>query len=630
MQPLALPPAQRAAPPARAALETYDAIQLFVERARSSLHTFRLTDQNAPAVARICQRLDGIPLGIELAAAWVNLLTPAQIASHLEQNFDLPMSHSRPVLLRHQTLRAAIEWSYNLLAPAERLLLPRLSVFVGGWNLAAAEAIVADEDGENAGLTRNLVLQLLEQLVNKSLVTVEHAPDAPLRFRLLEPLRDYLWEMLTATGELEALSCRHLAYFVALAERIDGEFQSYPQPASLACLEQEQENIRAALNWSLVHEATAAGLRLAGSMGRYWRHRGHYAEGRRWLLATLAQAPEPSQARAEALLWAGTLARLQGEMAAARPLCTESLTLFRTWGDPAGTALALENLGWTYADEERAEAIGCFQASLAIFRNVGYRRQSGRLLTTLAQMAREEADFATATHQLEDALVLLRAIDDPQGIAQTLNGLAELASLAGDYGEAEELLTESQRLLATAGSTQDRAWVHCGLTENCWHRGDYPAAIQHGEHSYQLFQELGSAIGMAIAVHHLSLAWFAMGQVEQAAHCLHSSLALCRAGQHEFMAARCLAGLGGVALRRDKPEHAVQLLATAAACFARHPHQLAPADEAFYAQLREACRAQLDEPEFSKAWAVGEALSVEECIEAALAQRRIYPAILAP
>jgi predicted ATPase len=617
VQPLALPPTLRKVQPTRAGVAAFDAIQLFVERARTVRRTFELTDHNAGAVARICQRLDGIPLGIELAAAWVNLLAPEQIAQRLEQDFDLLVSSSRPVLPRHQTLRATIEWSCALLSEVEQRLLRRLSVFVGGWNLAAAEAVTTGgtdalpdrracmEARLDAPLEMKQVLSLLGQLVNKSLVSVDRPTGGEARYRLLEPVRVYLQEQIAA-AEDEALHDRHLAHFIGLAETANSD-RKHSQSLWRAKMEADQENFRAALAWGQARQPEA-GLRLAVALARYWSHRGYYAEGRRWLQAALAQVAKPSQMRAEALLWAGRLARMQGDVEAARPLCLESLLLFRDQKDLAGAATALENIGWTCADNDRSHAIACFEESLALFREQGCRRQAGRLLTTLAQMARERADCAQATQQLQEALALLRAADDGPGRAHALNGLAELASLAGDYEQAARLLHEALDLITLSGSEHELAWVHCALTENCWHRRDYAAALQHGEISRCLFQELGGRRGPAIIQHHLGLAWLASGSLDQAEQCLRSSLAACCPVQMEFMAARCLAGLAAVALQRGQATWAATALGAATACLAAHPHPLTPADEAFCGQLCEDCRAQLDSSLFATAWSAGQAI----------------------
>lgn len=339
VQPLALPPVRRGVRPARAAVEAHDAICLFVERAHTALHAFDLTDQNAPDVARICQRLDGIPLGIELAVTWINVLSPEQIADRLDQDFDLLIGNSRTALPRQRTLRATIEWSYNLLAAPEQTLLRRLSIFLGGWRLEAAEALTADFRGKQ-------VLHLLNALVNKSLVTVDHAAERGVRYRLLEPIREYLYERLVETDDVEQLRDRHLTYFVALVEAAEPRLKSHEQREWLARLDQEQENLRAALGWSLSRQRIEEGLRLVGALGHYWEMRFYLAEGDRWCTAVLTAADKHDAIaynpwRAKALFSAGILACYRFEIERSQQHLSESLRLCQEAEDDAGAGAVL-------------------------------------------------------------------------------------------------------------------------------------------------------------------------------------------------------------------------------------------------------------------------------------------------
>ena len=353
-------------------MEGYDAIQLFIERARTALRTFALTDQNVAAVARICQRLDGIPLGIELAAGWVNLLRPEQIASRLEEDFGLLMGSNRTALPRHQTLRAAIEWSYDLLPEAERLLLRRLSVFVGGWTLEAAETVTPCPSGCPTPLTIKNVLNLLSRLVSKSLVTVEQSAEIEARYRMLEPIRDYLREKLAEAGEEPQLRDRHLAYHVALAEVAEPGLKSDHQLTWLARLDQEQDNIRAALSWSLSQSNAAEGLRLVGALGHFWEMRFNLGEGGRWCEGVLAMANEatPLQRsvwRAKALVASGMIAVYQFDSELARRHLEESLSIAQELGDTASSGAALCFLG-VIQDRlgDSQQAVRSYRAGLAL------------------------------------------------------------------------------------------------------------------------------------------------------------------------------------------------------------------------------------------------------------------------
>jgi predicted ATPase/transcriptional regulator with XRE-family HTH domain len=339
VQPMALPPVQRGVQPSRVAVEAYDAICLFVERAHTALRTFALTDQNAPDVARICQRLDGIPLGIELAVAWINVLSPEQIADRLNQDFDLLIGNSRTTLPRQRTLRATIEWSYNLLSAQEQTLLRRLSIFLGGWCLEAVEALSADFRSKQ-------VLHLLNALVNKSLVTVDHASEGGVRYRLLEPIREYLCERLVETDDVEQLRDRHLSYFVALAETAEPRLKSHEQMEWLARLDQEQENLRAALGWALSRQRIEEGLRLVGALGHYWEMRFYLAEGDLWCTAMLTAADRQDPIaynpwRAKAFFSAGILACYRFESERSQQHLSESLRLCQEAENDAGAGAVL-------------------------------------------------------------------------------------------------------------------------------------------------------------------------------------------------------------------------------------------------------------------------------------------------
>lgn len=596
VQPLALPPARRNIPPSSAAIAGYDAIRLFVERAGAALHNFQLTDRNAPAIMRICRRLDGIPLGIELAAPWVRLLSPDQIADRLDTSFDLLAGDLRTVLPRHKTMRAAIDWSYALLSESARTLLRRLAVFNGGWSLAVAETILSDQDGRPMSLSAGDILANLKQLTDASLILVESALDGEARYRLLEPLREYAREKLSDAGEEPWLRGRHLNYYRALAEMTDTALHVQPRADLLDRLDQEQENLRAALDWSLTLDTAMEGLRLATALGRFWRHRGYYTEGRRWLNAMLARNPEASPIRARALLWTGVLARLQHEHGEARRLSNECLTLGARYDDLELIALAQENIGWICMDTGDTNAAGdAFAASLAGFRTMGLRRQHARVLVTLAQLAREQGNAEHANTHLDEALRIARETSDPQSISQSLSGLSELRCLTGDYAGAYSLLREGLNRAQAAGNQQDLAWITCSLAEICRYLGEFSAAVDYAERGIEFFERLGSVRGQAIAAHHLGLARYAQHDLDAAEQHLSASLKLSRLTNDDLMVARCQAGLAGIALARGETLQASSLLSAATATFVAHPRQLTPADQAWYEDLCVACRTILAE-----------------------------------
>jgi len=379
--------------PALEVIAQSEAIQLFVERARAVRLDFALTKPNAPAVAQICQRLDGIPLAIELAAARVRALTVEQIAARLDNRFALLTGGSRSAPPRQQTLRATIDWSYELLTEGERALLRRLSVFAGGWTLEAAEQVMGEPQA----------LDWLAQLVVKSLAQSTQPPGEEARFSMLETIRQYAQEKLAADGESKLAHRRHLAYCLALAEAAASELRGRGQSDWLNRLDRENDNLRAALGWAIQQDEAESALRLAGALTYFWIIRWNLEEGRRWLAAALQLparpgAPGPSAWQARALLGAGWLA-LENDPSPSRPWAERALAVYRELGDKAGMAFAL----WLQAGQ----------------------RRSAR-------------DYAGANQQYAEALDLWQKAEDSWGAGFCLLQMGQAAGDMGNSAKAQE------------------------------------------------------------------------------------------------------------------------------------------------------------------------------------------------
>jgi len=358
-------------PEASASFETLvecEAGRLFIERASAILPDFAVTSHNAPAIAEVCRRLDGIPLAIELAAARVSVLRVEQIAARLSDRFRLLTGGSRTALPRQQTLRATIDWSHDLLQEEERILLRRLSVFAGGWTLEAAETIC----GWN-GLEKDEVLEVLTHLVNKSLVVAERHSGAEARYRLLETVRQYARDKLIESREGEALRQRHGDWFLALAEQAEPElWRGRGQAGWLDRLEAEHDNLRAALDWALETEQFEAGIRLAVALWWFWMHRGYFQEGRHWLEAGLAQRGRlPKPLLAQLLCAAGRLAARQRDFDLAEVHGEESVALFRELGDKANLARAIRALSATIGEQYVGRTEPYDAENLALCRELG-------------------------------------------------------------------------------------------------------------------------------------------------------------------------------------------------------------------------------------------------------------------
>jgi predicted ATPase/DNA-binding winged helix-turn-helix (wHTH) protein len=454
--PLSMPDPKRDATPE--SLAKYESAQLFIERALFRMPQFAVNRENAPALAALCYRLDGIPLAIELAAARVRSMSPEELNQRLDHRFGLLTGGSRTALPRQQTLRSAIDWSYDLLNDAEQALFRRLSVFAAGWTLGAVQAFSA-----GPSIDEDTVLDLLTSLVEKSLVVAEERKGAT-RYWLLETMRAYARDRLRESGEEAEWQSRHLAYFVALAEEAEPQLTGADQEAWLDRLETEHDNLRSALAWSSTAGGDrAGGVRLAGALSWFWYVRGYLGEGRGWLSGSLAAAGDglPAASRAKALHGAGVLASEQGDYSAARALHWESLAIRRVLGDRRGIAVSLSNLG-VMAEEQSdyAAARVLRQESLALFRELGDQRGVAALLNNLGVVADEQGDYAAARALHEESLAIRRHLGDRMGIAISLNNLGLVARGQGEYAGAHELHGEALAIRCELG---DRRGIAASL-----------------------------------------------------------------------------------------------------------------------------------------------------------------------
>ncbi|HET7677442.1 MAG TPA: tetratricopeptide repeat protein [Candidatus Limnocylindrales bacterium] len=432
---LSLP--DRDMPPGAAIIERSEAARLFAERAAAVLPSFRVTAANAPAVAQICWRLDGIPLALELAAARVRSLAVEQIAARLDDRFRLLTGSSRLTVPRHQTLRATIDWSFQLLDEYERTVARRLSVFAGGFTLEAAEAICPG--GE---VVADDVLDLLSRLVEKSLVTVE--PAAETRYRLLETIRQYMRDRLLEAGEAAATQRRHRDWYLALADTAAPNFFRGPESAVwLDRLEAEHDNLRAALQWSEDEPGEGVGgLRLAASLWRFWEIRGHLVEGRSWLerLLRAAAGDAAPQLRADALTGAGVLAAMQADHDAAVAFHEQVLELRRESNDPNAIAYAINNLAnAALAQGDLGRAAQLYNAALLMGREMGDRHSVAFSLSNMADVLARMGDRDGARERFDESVALFRALGDRWGEAAALDSFALAAGREGDPATSAEL-----------------------------------------------------------------------------------------------------------------------------------------------------------------------------------------------
>jgi predicted ATPase len=670
--PLAVPPEPDGDGPLSARLAGYAAARLFADRAAAAAPGFALTDANAAAVARVCRRLDGIPLALEMAAARVRALPVEQIAARLDDAFDpeparppdaRPAGGGRFDLLdaggrtappRQRTLRATLDWSHGLLADDERTLFRRLGVFAGGFALEAAEAV-----GGGGDLAPTAVVGLLAGLVEKSLVVAESRGGAA-RYRLLETVRAYARERLAGAAEAAAAAERHARFYVALGEHAGPALFAPAYDAWLDRLEDALADLRAALAWCLRHDP-AAGLRLVGALWRFWRLRAHYAEGRRWAEELLARAPADAPARGAALLVAGTLAHDLGDASAARARLGESLPLLRAAGDRRGAADALMGLG-QLAEGDPARARALLEESLALYRAIGDTSGGiGNRLYYLGQLALAAGDHTAARRLFGESLASARAGTHAGNVGGALAHLGILATAEGDYGRARALLEEA---LAVARPVAHRAavgWFLGLLGRLAWFEGAPQRADALLRENLERNREAGARGGVAWALRQLGSLARAAG--EPAGPLLEESLALSRASGARAGAGWTLGQLAALAseagdpgraaelareslglfralglrtgaayglrlaatsaLRAGAPARAVRLHGAAAAAYPHVPPDLGPAEPALWeADLRTA-RAALGGAAFAAAWAAGAATPLDRAVAEALGGRPV-------
>ncbi|MCA1656158.1 MAG: LuxR C-terminal-related transcriptional regulator [Actinobacteria bacterium] len=470
VQPLSLPgPGDPALP---ASLLRHSAVELFLERARAVQPGFVFDSEVAPAVAEICRRLDGMPLAIELAAARVGMIAPAEIAQRLDERFALLTTGGRGVLPRHQTLRAALDWSHGLLEAPAQALLGRLSVFLGRFSLEACEAICSDAD-----LGPREVFDLLSHLVARSLVVAETVTAEHVRYRLLETVRAYGAERLEAAGETASLREAHARYYVALAERAEPELTGPGQEAWFRRLDSERENLRAALEWSVAHGRGEWALRLCGALVLFWRVRCHFSEGRDLLRDALAAGEnERGALRARALWGAGFLTFMAGEAQEALPMLERSLAEFRELGDAQGTARALLILANARQCFASPDVLPLLAESTALARQAGDAWCLAHALGVAGIEHAIRGETPAARTHYEECLVVARQAGDKQGLRFGLMGLGQTAMDQGDYHLAQSALEEAVLITGELGESFGKAVGLKCLGELAFRRGEYHLA----------------------------------------------------------------------------------------------------------------------------------------------------------
>ncbi len=467
-------------------------VQMFADRAQRVCPDFQITSRNAHAIAAVCQRLEGIPLAIELAAARAHVLTPVQMLTQLAARFDFLVTKHQTVETRHRALRNAIEWSYDLLQEDLQRFFARLSVFRGGWSLEAAQTVCDEKQ----------TLEFLDALVQRSLVSAEEAGDQ-MRFRMLETLREYAVERLTQ-AERQELERRHAAYFVNLAESGAQALRGPEAQDWLERLDADNENIRAAMYASTAAEH--AGLRIAGAMWRFWFLRGYGIEAREWLEAALERdSLAPPELRARVLNGIASLAEHQGDYPEAMQALRESWTLARREDDDSALAETLNNLALLAdARQKDRRARHYNEQSLEINRRIGDKWGEAATLNNLARLDQKEADFESAVARYRESQRIYRELHDTADAAAVLNNLGSAAADGGDLISARLAYEESLKLFREVGSRPATAVVLHNLGDVMLQQGDHGDARAYLSESLAIRRDLGDRGGCIQTLESLS------------------------------------------------------------------------------------------------------------------------------
>jgi predicted ATPase/transcriptional regulator with XRE-family HTH domain len=455
-----------------------EAVQLFVARAQEVKPDFVLTDDNADPIVELCRRLDGLPLALELAAVRIKVLTPQALLRRLERSLTLLTGGAQDLPARHQTLRATIAWSYDLLSPEEQALFRRLAVFAGGWTLEAAETVVAP-DG-----TLDL-FEGLASLVDKSLVQSTDGLDGEPRYLMLETVREFAVEQLDESGEAETIGRRHVDWCFTLALEVDTDLSDAEFERNEAQLEAEQANIRAALAWLRDRQLAHDGLRLATAMGGFWGPRSAHAEGGGWMETFLAQSgvDEPAAGdRIRALWWLGQWAAYRGDLAMAQDRLSQSLALAQQVGDKRGISMGLGAVAMAlFQHGEVAKSIPILDEAIALAREVGNRRDLSQLLTYVAVAHGHLGDLARAETLAEESVAMVRSFGATRGFESTVAMLfmGWIAFMGDDLDLAVERFGAALSLSQALASKAIQSAARSGLGEVALLRGRSGEAAAH-------------------------------------------------------------------------------------------------------------------------------------------------------
>lgn len=610
-------PVRPLALPETSAVQTVDAVarsgsvQLFLERARAVVPAFELNEANVSAVAVICRRLDGLPLALELVAARVRVLSPAELLGRLDRLLPLLAGGSRDLPERQQTMEAAIAWSYDLLAVPVQELFRTLSVFAGGWSLDAAEHVGSGVD----------IIDMLGSLVEQSLVVAMPLPDGSTRYRMLEPVRQFAAQRVDDASQRDIVQDAHLTWCLDLVQRAGPELRGPDQQLWLDRLEQEHDNLRAALAWSSrAPSDRERHVQLATGLWRFWETRGHLTEGRRWLEGALTvEGNVPDSLLGEAHNAAGNLARDQGDHKQAIHHYETSLAIRQQIGDPLGMAQSLNNLGNVMSDEgQYGRATTLYAEALLYFRQLGQEWDIANTLNNLGITLGQRGDYQQATRLLEEALSLREQLGERTSQARTLDALGVVKRKQGDLAGAEDLHSRSLAIRQALGDMRGSAIALHNLGVVASHQRHFDRAEDLFARSMEYRRHVGDNYGVALLLCSRAHMERQRGDLSRAATLYHDALTMqVRIGLSEEIAG-CLLGLADVAAATGDAATGARLLGASD----RHREEMDQAlpviDLPDYRRVHAMLEQALGQQEARRLVSDGRALTLEQAIDLAL------------
>lgn len=589
-------------------LKDFESVKLFEERAQLVQFDFSLTQENIASVSQICRHLDGIPLAIELTAAKVGVLSPTQIAKQLGESLNLLSGGSRTALPRHQTLRASMNWSWDLLTEAEQRLMRQLSVFAGGWTLEAAQAVCGDD-----------VLGLLNSLATKSLIVRNQKTENDARYSFHEIIRQYAREKLAESGESEAVRGRHLGFFLAIALKFKQELHGSQALDCLRHIKADHDNLREAMNWAGESGQALSGLGLGTALHYYWLSYGYWALGRESLERLLAcpEASEHTSTRADALNLAGDLATQQGDLEAARNLLEESRTIGLELGEAGKLSLGWTCMliGQTWMGQDPARAIREFEQSFLLLHEAGEPWRLAIAFLVRGWLAGNKGELVQARDWFSQSLEILQKMGDIWTSALPTQALGWVFYCLGDYATAFDHLEKALAMFHIIGDKNDLRDTLVSLGAIALLEGNREQAIVYFEERLAITREFMNKASIASGLCDLGVAVRHLGDIPRSVALLREGLKLSQEIGKTYLIAACLTELAGI---QQQPRSAVQMLAAAQVAFEQSGEFIEPLYHIEHERTTNRFHEVLDAQDFAKFSEEGRMMALDQVVALAL------------